>query len=96
MEKSKKAKFNIQCPRCQGSGRFDRGACFQCKGRRYILTSRKPSGEPHNLVVTFDAGHQNFVKMYFFSREYAIKAVEYQLITRGWKGTIAEVGQDAA
>jgi hypothetical protein len=86
-----KEKFNIECPRCQGTGRFDRGVCFKCKGSRTVKTTRRPSTAPRNLVVTFDTGKQDFVKMYFFTLEYAIKAVEYQLIARGWVGTVAEV-----
>ena len=86
-----KKKFNIACPRCDGTGRYDRGTCFQCKGSRSIKVTHKPSYEPRNLVVTFDNGKQDFVKMYFFSLEYAIKAVEHQLLVRGWVGTIAEV-----
>lgn len=89
-----KPRYNVQCPRCQGTGRFDRGTCFQCKGRRSITTTRKPTIEPKNLEVTFDTGKQNFVKMYFFTLEYAIKAVEHQMLVRGWKGTIREVGHE--
>lgn len=84
-------KFNVECPRCQGTGRFDRGICFQCKGRRSITTTCKPSGTPRNLVVTFENGKQDFIEMYFFSIKYAIKAVECQLIAHGWVGTVAEV-----
>lgn len=84
-------KYNVECPRCQGTGRYDRGTCFECKGNRFVKRSHKPSTEPRNIVVTFDNGKQDFVKMYFFTREYAIKAVEHQLLVRGWKGTVAEV-----
>lgn len=84
-------KYNRECPRCNGSGRYDRGACFQCKGARFITQSTKPHLPERNLCVTFDTGKQDFVKMYFFTREYAIRAIEYQMIARGWKGTISEV-----
>ncbi len=87
------AKFNVECPRCRGTGRFDRGTCFECKGRRSVVKSRKPVAPEHNLVVTFETGEKNYVKMYFFTREYAIKAVEHQMLVRGWKGIVTEVGQ---
>src|SRR5258708_28621144 len=44
----KKTKFNIQCPRCQGTGRYDRGTCFQCKGGRSIQVTHKPSYDLRN------------------------------------------------
>jgi hypothetical protein len=84
-----KEKFNVECPRCLGSGKFDRGVCFECKGKRYVLRSRPGKAECRNLVITFDTGKQNFVKMYFFTLEYAVKAVEQQMLARGWHGTIA-------
>lgn len=83
--------FNRECPRCQGTGRFDHGVCFQCKGKRFIKQKSKPTLPERNLVVTFETGKQDHVKMYFFTREYAVKAVEHQMLVRGWKGTIAEV-----
>lgn len=87
----KMKRFNVECGRCLGTGRFDRGTCFECKGNRFVLKTRKPKTEPRNFVVTFDNGKTNEIKMYFFLKEYALKAVEYQLIVRGWKGTISQV-----
>ena len=84
-------KFNTECPRCDGHGTYDRGTCFECKGRRFVKRTRKPSAPARNLCVTYNTGKQDFVTMYFFTREYAIKAVEYQMIARGWVGTITEV-----
>ena len=90
-KKPARIKYNVECPRCLGSGKFDRGVCFECKGTRLVKRLTKPNTAPRNIVVTFDNGKQDFVKMYFFTLEYALKAVEYQLIARGWTGTVAEV-----
>lgn len=86
--KERKTKFNVECPRCLGTGKFDRGTCFECKGKRFVICSRPGKAECRNVVVTFDTGKQNFLKMYFWSAEYAIKAVEREMLVRGWKGTI--------
>jgi hypothetical protein len=84
-------RYNVECPRCLGTGKFDRGTCFKCKGRRSVTTKLKPESEPRNFVVTFDNGKQDFIRMYFFTREYALKAIQHQMIVRGWLGTITEV-----
>ena len=84
--------FNVQCTRCDGTGRYDRGTCFKCKGKRFVKSSRKPHLLPErNYVVTFDTGKKNVVKMYFFTAEYALKAIEPQMLVRGWRGTIGQV-----
>lgn len=80
--------YNVECSRCLGSGRYDRGACFRCKGRRYTKTSRKPSGTPISLVVIYENGSQNHIKMYFNRSDYAIRAVEEEMYVRGWKGRV--------
>jgi hypothetical protein len=56
-----------------------------------VRSSRKGFKPGRNFVVTFDTGKQDAVKMYFWNAEWAIKAIEHQMLVRGWKGTISQV-----
>ena len=80
--------FNRECPRCQGNGRYDRGTCFQCKGRRFIQQKSKPSLTAHVIEIKFDNGSKNIVTMYCRNRDHAIAAVEAQCADKGWKFSI--------
>lgn len=37
------ATYKVTCSRCLGTGRYDRGTCFRCKGACYTTTTRKPA-----------------------------------------------------
>lgn len=80
--------FNRECPRCQGTGRFDRGACFQCKGRRFIKQKSLPNLPVHVIEIRFENGTKNVVTMYGRRRVYAEAAIEEQCIAKKWKATI--------
>lgn len=81
-------KYNAQCSRCAGSGRFDRGTCFRCKGARFEVVARRPNFEPVNVLVEYANGKNVRVPMFFSSKKDAIAAVELELARKGWKGKV--------
>jgi DnaJ-class molecular chaperone len=81
--------YTCQCGRCDGSGRFDRGTCFECKGVGYVNRSTKPRGlSLCILIVTYSNGSTNEVKVYASSRDKAISIVERMIRIKGWIGTV--------
>ena len=77
--------FNRECPRCQGTGRFDRGTCFECKGRRIIKQKSRPTLPAHVIEVKFDNGSKNVVTIYATRRDHAEAAIELKCAAKGWK-----------
>ncbi|WP_147707822.1 hypothetical protein [Microvirga massiliensis] len=75
-------RFNVCCPRCGGTGRYDRGACFECRGRRFVLRSRKPRGEPARVRATVD-GRRLVYEFYGFTQEQAQEALTIHLEVTG-------------
>ena len=82
-------KFSSQCGRCGGSGKYDRGTCFECKGNGFINSARKPNLPAHNLVVTYSNGSTNNVTVHASQRRIAVEIVECQLRINGWQGAVA-------
>ena len=80
--------FNRECPRCSGTGRFDRGTCFQCKGSRFIKQKNRPSLPSHVIEVKFENGTKNVVTMFSSRREHAVSAIELQCADKGWKAIV--------
>lgn len=81
--------FNVQCPRCNGTGKYDRGTCFECKGSRSVRRNRKPAGIiPYHFVVTYSNGTTNNVAMYFDNQLLAQLAIDDQIAAKGWEATV--------
>ncbi len=83
--------YSRVCPRCDGSGRYDRGTCFQCKGIRYVNQTTKPRGlTAFNLTVTFINGSQNRPVMWARDRQKAIEIITAYCAVKGWEVTSIE------
>lgn len=88
-EDRKAQRFNVQCPRCQGVGRFDRGTCFECKGARSVLRTRQPKGDPVRVVVTFSDGSINTLTFWGFTfPAHAVRAAEQAVAAKGWTAQV--------
>lgn len=81
-------KYTCQCKRCDGTGRYDRGTCFDCKGSGFVNSSSYRGLTPFVLTVTYDNGSTNNPRVFATSREKAIMIIERQLRVKGWTGTV--------
>lgn len=43
--------YNVLCSRCNGTGRYDRGTCFGCKGAGSKLQAVKPRTSARGLTA---------------------------------------------
>lgn len=69
--------YNIQCTRCAGEGRYDRGTCFKCHGDRFTQQIRRPAGESLKFLATFDDGERFCWEFYRFHKiENAVEALK--------------------
>lgn len=84
--------FNVQCPRCGGTGRFDRGTCFQCKGARSVKRKTKPKLPAYDFTVTYPNGSINSVRMYFRNAADAEASIRHTLTIMNWDATITRTG----
>lgn len=83
-------KFTVQCSRCDGKGRYDRGTCFTCKGVGYENKATQPRGmTPFVLTVTYNNGSKSAPKVWATRKEVAIEIVSRQLKINGWIGTVS-------
>ena len=51
------------CSRCNGSGKYDRGTCFECNGRRAI-TCAKPAAPEFQVTAIYEDGVRRVMKSY--------------------------------
>jgi DnaJ-class molecular chaperone len=82
------SKFSCQCGRCGGSGKYDRGSCFDCNGLGFKNVARKPTLLAHVLTVTYSNGSVNTVTIYASLRAVAVEIVSRQLKIKGWIGEV--------
>lgn len=79
--------YTCQCPRCDGTGKYDRGDCFTCNGVGYKNQVTKPRClTEQKITVTYENGSNNFVTIYSVRRSVAISIVERMMSIKGWKG----------
>lgn len=81
-------KATCQCSRCDGSGRYDRGTCFECKGAGYV--NRKNTGNltPFTITVRFSNGSINTPRVFAISRAKAVSIVERSCALNGWTAEV--------
>lgn len=82
-------KFTCQCLRCNATGRFDRGACFDCKGLGYVNRANTRALTPFVLTVVYENGSTNAPRVFATQRAHAVTIVERMLKIKGWKGAVA-------
>jgi DnaJ-class molecular chaperone len=75
-------KFLCECGRCGGRGRYDRGTCFDCNGRKFVAKSRKPNRVPHIVRVNTPEGKVKW-EVYASSKEMAVELVRMVYIVKG-------------
>jgi hypothetical protein len=81
--------YSCQCSRCDGTGKYDRGTCFDCKGVGYKNQKTQPRGlSPFTLNVTYSNGKVNTPKVWATSRDKAISIVERTCRINGWEATV--------
>lgn len=81
--------YTCQCSRCDGSGRYDRGDCFDCKGSGFVNRKSQPRGlTPFALEVTYSNGSKNAVTVWGTSRTKAVQIVERMIRVKGWEGKV--------
>lgn len=71
------------CPRCNGTGRYDRGTCFGCKGRRAI-TCAKPVTPAFEVTAIYEDGVRRVMKTY--RAKNAAEAIKKTRCARVWFG----------
>lgn len=82
-------KFTCQCTRCNATGRYDRGTCFDCNGTGYVNRTNTRGFTPFVLTVTYENGKTNQPRIFASRKEIAVMIVERMLRINGWKGTVA-------
>lgn len=82
-------KYTCQCTRCDGSGRFDRGICFDCKGTGFVNRTTTRGLTPFRLTVTYANGRQNTPRVFATTRAKAVAIVERQMRVNGWEGAVS-------
>ncbi|WP_124646226.1 hypothetical protein [Burkholderia sp. Bp8990] len=88
MSQAKKL-FSCQCTRCDGSGKHDRGTCFDCKGLGVVQRLTTRGMHDFALTVTYSNGSTNKPRLFATSRAKAISIIERQLRINGWTGVVA-------
>lgn len=85
---STKQLYTCQCMRCGGSGRFDRGACFDCKGAGFVNRASTRGLTPFVLAVTYEKGGTESPRVFATTRGKAVEIVERHLRVKGWAGVV--------
>lgn len=76
-------KFLCECGRCGGRGRYDRGTCFDCNGRKFVARARKPNGVvPYIVRVNTEAGRVKW-EVFASTRDMAIELVRMVYVVKG-------------
>jgi hypothetical protein len=82
-------KFTCQCHRCDGSGKYDRGTCFDCKGTGFKNRTTQPRGlTPFVLSVTYSDQSKDTPLVFAATREKAIGIVARACRVAGWNAEI--------
>lgn len=75
------------CTRCNGSGRYDRGACFGCKNFGSLGWTRKPRKSKTVAQVTAirdeAEGRLDWIKVYNATAAQAVEIVQRQMRVAG-------------
>lgn len=78
--------FSCQCSRCNGTGKYDRGTCFGCKGLGYKNQATKPRGlTEFNLTVTYANGSKNNIRIFASRHENAVSIITRICQIKGWE-----------
>ena len=72
------------CPRCGGTGKYDRGTCFGCKGRRAIPCA-KPATPEWQVTAIWESGERCVMKNY--RAKTADAAIKKTRMARNWEGS---------
>jgi DnaJ-class molecular chaperone len=75
--------YSITCGRCLGTGRYDRGACFGCKGAGIKITNRKPP-ERFEVSAMYSDGVRRVLRNK--AAKTAAAAISAVLAEREWPG----------
>lgn len=81
-------KYTCQCTRCDGSGRYDRGTCFDCKGLGSVNKCSYRGLTPFVLKVTYTNGSTNTPRIFATNRDKAIMIIERAIRIKGWSGIV--------
>ena len=81
-------KYTCQCTRCDATGRYDRGACFDCKGLGYVNRIVTRGLTPFVLEVTYANKSTSQPRVFAANRARAIAIVERTLKIKGWNATV--------
>ncbi len=81
--------YTCQCTRCDGSGRFDLGTCFDCKGTGYVNRATTRGLHQFVLTVTYSNGKTNTPRVFASTRAKAVQIIERTLRIKGWDGVVA-------
>lgn len=84
-----KSTYTCQCPRCDGTGRYDRGTCFECKGTGFVNRASARGLSEFKLAVTYTSGKKCAPRVFATTRAKAVGIVERQLRVNGWSGVVA-------
>lgn len=75
--------------RCNGSGKYDRGVCFGCRGVGFKNQSTKPRAlKKFALTVEYEGGSTNSVVLFANTKKLAISILELNLRIKGWRGAV--------
>jgi hypothetical protein len=81
-------KFTCQCSRCDGTGRYDRGTCFDCKGLGYVNRVNTRGLTPFILKVVYSNGSINTPRVFASTREKAVMIVVRMMTIKGYTGQV--------
>lgn len=81
-------KFTCQCTRCDATGKYDRGICFDCKGLGYVNRVSTRGLTPFVLKVVYHNGSLNSPRVFASSRAKAVAIVSRLMEIRGYTGTV--------
>jgi hypothetical protein len=82
-------KYSCQCTRCDGTGRHDRGTCFDCKGYGFVSRCSTRHLTPFIVNVIFSNGTENKARIFATSRGTAVAIVERRVRMNGWTATVS-------
>ena len=85
---STKPRYTCQCIRCGGSGRFDRGACFDCRGAGFVNRASTRGLTPFVLAVAYENGRTESARVFATTRGKAVEIVERHLRVKGWAAVV--------
>ena len=86
--------FITICPRCDGTGRYDRGACFECRpfgACGWVRRSRKAETVSQVTAIRDEAeGRIPWLQVYGASPRQAVEIVRRQMRVKGLPDSIIE------